>query len=170
MANNNKNGFTIIETAIAAAVLLFGVVGAYAAFSGALEITENIARRIEAVYLAQEGLEIARNIRDNNTLTSKTDSSIKWSEGLVSCREGCEMDYKTRRYDQIMPYKDRSLNINSEGFYGYGQGESAEFRRKITITSVSGSQDVLRVNAEIMWSSGGKPMTFQAQTYFYNWQ
>src|SRR6266404_8976326 len=90
-----EKGFTMIELIVTLAILSFGILGLYSAFTPLLYLTYNISSRFTAAYLAQEGLEIARNIRDNNFVASANDPSVSWSQGLLGCNLGCQADYKT---------------------------------------------------------------------------
>ena len=61
-------GFTIIELIISISILSVAIVGIFSAFSIITILTSDSADRLTGTYLAQEGMEIVRNIRDNNWL------------------------------------------------------------------------------------------------------
>lgn len=159
----------MIELIITIAVLSFGVVGVYSAFVPMIQISKSMSSRLTAAYLAQEGLEITRNIRDNNFI-----EGISWSDGLISCNLGCQADYTTgtpaetfesqlKAYDQ-----DAYLSFNIDGFYGYATSDFySPFRRKITITSPD--DDILEVLVEVFWQYNGKQSSYEASEFLYNW-
>ena len=64
----NKNGFTIIEVIIATSILTIGVLGAFSAIQMIIASTSIISSQLAATYLAQEGIENVRAIRDSNWL------------------------------------------------------------------------------------------------------
>ena len=168
---NNKHGsgagFTIIEIIIAISVLTFGIILVYSAFSTIIVSTYNLSSRFTAAYLAQEGLETVRNLRDTNVINSTT-----WSAGLSGspCDAGCMADYKTETPAQLVPYNDALLGLNDDGFYSYDAGGSPTiFARKITITAVSGTSDILNVDVLVSWSYKGQAFSFDASEYLYNW-
>ena len=70
-------GFTILELIISISLLLFAIIGFISFFVPAIKLTGNFTFHGTADYLAQEGLEIVKNIRDNNIISQTT-----WSEGL----------------------------------------------------------------------------------------
>lgn len=152
-----QHGFTLIELIITIAILSFGIIGVYGAFLPMAGLSGTILSRVTAAYLAQEGFEIVRNIRDSNP----------WPAGLNQCGLGCQTDYKTAA---LKPYNDQLyLNINADGFYGYDQGTATKFKRKITIIQ-AGSPDVLKVDVQVMWDYNGKPMNVEIISYLYNVQ
>ncbi|OGZ63779.1 MAG: hypothetical protein A3A98_00620 [Candidatus Staskawiczbacteria bacterium RIFCSPLOWO2_01_FULL_40_39] len=167
--NSKKNGFTMIELIITIAILSFGIIGVYTAFNPIASLTYTIALRFNAAYLAQEGLEIVRNLRDNNFI-----EEVEWSEGLLICEIGCQADYKTGTSVQtpenaLKAYDDNTfLSLNQDGFYGYDAGGTVtKFKRKITIHRVSG--DVLKASVVVTWNYNGVPYSFDAAEYLYNW-
>lgn len=169
LISKNKAGFTIIELVIAIAILSSGIIGVYGAFYSITKLTSSASLRLTASYLAQEGLEIARNIRDDNFI-----NNASWSAGLENCSQGCQADYKTGTTaqisaNQLQDYDDNNfLKLNADGFYGYDSGVSTPFKRKITITQVSA--DMLKVGMSVMWNYDGQPFSVETEEYLYNWK
>lgn len=165
---NKQRGFTIIELIATIAILSFGILGVYSAFTPFIALNSNISYRLTASYLAQDGLEIIRNIRDNNFVAGRP-----WSQGLLSCSFGCQADYKTGTSgetpaNQLQSYgAGNFLNLNSDGFYSYDAGTPTKFKRQITIAQVS--TDVLHVYVQIFWDYNGQSYTFDTKEYLYNW-
>ena len=151
-----QKGFTLIEIIISIAVLTFGIISVY----GAVALTNNVSLRFNGAYLAQEGLEIIRNFRDNNVI-----SGGAWSSGLTSCSAGCQTDYKA----QLVSYNGAFLGLNSDGFYSYDANSTpTKFQRKITITPAD--NDTLNVDVTVFWSYNGKSFSYQTNGYLYNWK
>jgi type II secretory pathway pseudopilin PulG len=63
---NKKFGFTLIETFVAITILMIVVLGPMALLSNALQDARFIGDEITATYLAQEGVEIMIDDRNNN--------------------------------------------------------------------------------------------------------
>lgn len=167
--NKYHTGFTIVELIITIALLSFGIVGVYGAFYSTIRTNYSSSLRFTATYLAQEGLEIIRNMRDKNVINGAT-----WSSGLTSCLAGCQGDYKTGTpvqtpANQLQTYNANAfLNHNTDGFYSYDAGSATQFKRKITMTQELGS-DTLKVNVVVSWSYNGEPFSTEAEGYLYNW-
>lgn len=149
-------GFTIIELVISVSILSVAIIGIYASFSMMSVLSTEMSDRLIAVYLAQEGLEIVKNIRDTNWMSQDLEAR-SWDEGLSACENepGCEVDYKTNGSAEspVYPWQERFLTTSSDaGFYGYSAGEETKFKRKITINK-SSAPYALRVKAEVFWNS-----------------
>ncbi len=157
---NNKNGFTIIELAIAIFILSLAIVGIYSAFSVMVILTADAVDVLKATYLAQEGMEIVNNIRDSNWIKSSCSSDetdtcdTQWANYIELCSYGCEMDYTTDGVaNPIKDYVGNYLKQDENGFYSYkdtGVGTKyTKFKRKITINLES--THVLRVIVQVSW-------------------
>ena len=162
-------GFTIVELIVTIVILSFGVIGIYGFFHPAISLTSNFTMHSTADYLAQEGLEIVKNIRDNNIL-----QNLNWSQGLSSCTTGCQLDYKTGTLvetlvNRLQTYTGNPLNKNIDGFYSYDTGTATKFKRKITITRpFTSNQNILKVDVLVMWDYNGKPFSYNTLGYIYN--
>ncbi len=162
-------GFTILEILIAIFILVTAIIGIYSTFPRIIVATSIISSRLTAAYLAQEGIEIIRNMRDANWLKNPTDPT-KWNIGLTGCTSGCEADYTTGAVDQttaLRSYTGALLDIDANNFYSYSGGSPTKFKRKITVTSTA--TDVLQVSVLINWEDRGKPYNFTAEEKLYNW-
>jgi prepilin-type N-terminal cleavage/methylation domain-containing protein len=154
-----NKGFTIIELIISIFILAVSTVGVYSAFSIMNILTADAADRLTATYLAQEGMEIVRNIRDTNWLNAGAGAT--WLDGLSACANGCEADYTTGTTAQF-PYPMTNttgdfLYINSNGFYNYAtSGTKTRFQRKIIVAPIpdakGDSSYIVKVTVQVSWS------------------
>jgi len=179
-AKNNK-GFTLIELAIAIFILSIAVIGVYNSFSTVVILTSGASSHFTAAYLAQEGIEIVRNMRDNNWI-----QGLDWENGLsdttTDCSTGCEADYRTgTSLDAgagLTPFgsSGRFLNIKEGSFYTYdatGNVFPTKFKRKITITDVSPALCLtpcdLKVSVLVTWREKEESFSISADEYLYDW-
>ncbi len=165
-------GFTLIETFIAISVLLLAVAGPLTIAARSL-LSASFARdQITAYYLAQEAVELIRNKRDNNTLSSAS----SWISGMESCfgTEGCYVDARTE--DPVFtpcvtsgcPFLYRST---ATGFYSYDTStgtDQSPFIRSVHMTEIS--PDEFSVSVTIAWKTGPLFKSFTIQDNFLNWQ
>ncbi len=155
---NNKS-FTLIEVITAITVLTVGVLGAFTVVQKTANFISTSSLQLRAIYLAQEGVEIARNIRDTNYL-----ESAAWNQGLDP--GDWEADYTNTQTLDFYVDPGRFLKID-QGFYKYfGFGENTKFKRKITITP-DGS-DILNISVEISWQEKGIDKTLVVHENLYN--
>ena len=162
-------GFTLLEVLVALFVIIVGLMGGMSAILKTLTLFSFSSSKLTAAYLAQEGIEIVRNVRDTNWLEARTTSNA-WDEGLDNCSAGCIVDYSYSIItDPNLPaFADQFLNIDGNGFYSYSLGTPTKFQRKIIIQKTG--PDRLDVAVQVIWSEKGKSYTFSSQENLYNWR
>ncbi len=173
-----EKGFTILELIIAVFVLTVGIIGAYVAVQSPLHYANVYKDQLVASYLAQEGVELVRNIRDTNWLQGF--EADDWKAGLVASAgfDGCDSDYFCE-----VDYNDTALlsslvaassgyklRLDDNNFYNYDAGDDlTNFRRKITITpEVYEGEERLRVTVSVFLGDSGSPLV-TAEEVLYNW-
>lgn len=167
-------GFTLLETTVAIFIVVVAIVAAFSAFYRIMVVTSSISSRLTAAYLAQEGIEIIRNIRDTNWLKGSN-----WDSDFNECKSqnGCEADYTTGTGEggtSFRTYSDSPLYI-ANNFYSYKiSGTETKFKRKITIipqkTKEEDEEDnILDVSVLVEWEDRGKEYNFTAEEQLYNW-
>lgn len=176
-----NKGFTIIELIISIFILQFAVIGVFNVFSVVTILTSDSADRLTGFYLAQEGMEIIKNIRDTNWLNIEDNqlAGYTWVDDLTKYGRtghaptdfevsGCEADYKTRTPNEAWPLTTFSgtgnyLCNSGTGFYYYeiaGGGCSpasavSKFKRKIVITPITDvdgdDKHIIKVEVYVAW-------------------
>lgn len=166
-----NKGFTVLEVTVAIFVLTVAVGGSFALIQKTLLGSALVQSKLTAAYLAQEGIELVRNIRDSNWLEDNF-----WDDGLDE--EDWEIDYND---SELSLYSDRYLYIEGAGgFYSYPASPAPEdiqtgFKRKITISKldIPETQDPtdygLKVSVLITWEERGRTYTLEAEEHLYNW-
>lgn len=184
MKTNNKNekvldkgsmneGFTIIESLVAIVILIFVIVGATSAIQTGISSYIFSKDQVAAFYLAQEGFEHVRNLRDENGLKSQN-----WLTGLAAnssdpCYFGnaCYIDAITG-----LPFVrcasvgncPRIRQNSSNGFYGYnGSWTQTPYTREIQLQQVSATE--VSVIVKVSWSKGVMSRQFQIRGNIYDW-
>lgn len=127
-----SNGFSLIESLVAITVLTVGVSSAIATLSQSVGLTPKIRNKVIAAHLAQEGIELVRNIRDNNWMLGNA-----WNAGLNegnigTVLSGC-VQYNNEVFSSCASY---TLKINGD-YYIHSIGTDTVFSREIKITNVS---------------------------------
>lgn len=152
-------GFTLIETMVAVSIIVVGLVSALTLISNSLFYVSNIQDRLVAANLAQEGIELTRNLRDNNWLQDRN-----WNFGLT------DGDYQ-------MAYNQNSLSAytglpllydSNSGFYNYSSGTAASYTRKISITNLSDFE--MRIVSTVTWQRRGAAYNSSAENHLFNWR
>ena len=152
-------GFGLIEIVIAAAIIGATIFSLYSVFVLATKLESQSANKVRANFLAEEGLEALRHLRDRS-----------WSASLAPLSAG--NDYyisfivasSTWRVSQTNPGLVDSLltrkitveNINRDGSFN--------------IVSSGGvlDPDTKKINVEISWPERGATSTIKVSTYLAN--
>src|SRR3989344_654554 len=163
MTNNQQpttnKGFTIIETLVAVAILVAVVVGTMGAVQTAISSYIYSKDQIIAFYLAQEGFEQIRNLRDENRLAGRN-----WLYGIAQySSDACYFGKVciVSPVDALWPVQCSGgtgacpylRQEPAAGFYGYtSTWNDTQFRREITLTSINAEE--ISVNITVSWKKG----------------
>ncbi len=167
-----KNGFTIVESLVAITILVLVVVGTSSAIQTSISSYIFSKDQIIAFYLAQEGFEQIRNIRDGNRLKNPPDP---WLTGIsVPCPFGeyCSADAVTAEVNNCgtQPGSCPMLQQDTETkFFGHdhlGWPDSI-FRREIMLTQISAKE--ISIEVTIYWSKGIVNRQFKAKENLLNY-
>jgi len=177
-----ESGFTLFEVIIAVFILTVGVGGSFVLIQQTLFASLMAQSRLVSAYLAQEGIEIIRNVRDNNWLEQRESLEVPplplWDDGLDNCvpPNCCEADYETDTpllYPPLVTIAGCSfddlnhLNINGDGFYSYSSGTQTKFKRKIFIELVDSSK--IKVSVVVEWRERNRAHQIEVVEHITNW-
>lgn len=159
---NKNKGVTLLETLVAIFVLVTGIVGAFSLIISVMSFTSYNSNKLIASYLAQEGVELVRNIRDTN-----------WQEGWnyydgLSDHTDATIDYNDNYLDAT---RSGELYIGNDGFYDHDNptgGDLTIFTREIS-TNNPISDGFLKIIVNVSWEEKGKPYYVEVIEYLYNW-
>lgn len=161
-----KKGFTLVEVMIAVFIVSLSIGGIFLLIKQTSSYVTATNMRVRGAFLAQEGIEIVRNIRDSNFLKLHAGQPGTWADGLGWCFiGGCSGDYNdTSLSNDII----RVLNLEGGGIYGYGAGQATTFKR--TIVAQGLSVDSFQVTVTVSWTEkGGRTGEIRGSTILYNW-
>lgn len=159
----NSNGFTLVEVLAAMFIMVMGTLGVFGLITRTVAFNSSVNSQLVASYLAQEGLEIVRNMRDANFLKIHKGAGGEWNDGLTACASGCGADYNDLTLGN---FQNTLLKLNN-GFYTYDAGTDTMFTRKIIIDS--GTAELLKVSVDVSWQDKGNTRTIRGATELYNW-
>jgi len=171
----NNKGFTIIESLVAIAILVLAIIGATSAIQTGISSYIFSKNQFTAFYLAQEGFEQVRNLRDENRLKNRN-----WLYGLsVNSSDPCYFGNACT----VNPVESNSpsrctagvgncplLRQNaSTGFFGYNSSwPTTIYRREIILTRINANE--VSVLVTINWSKGLVSRQFRARENILDWQ
>jgi len=157
-----SKGFTIIEVIVAMFILTTGILGTFSFISHYNEYSSLSVMRFTAAYLAQEGIEIVKNIRDGNYLEGNLIDD--WNQGFDTVGNR-EADYTSTT--SLSAYSGNVLNVDNSGFYSYNAGTASPFVRKIQI--VSSNTTSTYISCQVTWTEKGRTHQVTAEEEIYSW-
>lgn len=190
---STKKAFTLIESLVAITILLIATVGPLSIVANSIA-TANLAKdQVVAYYLAQEAIEMVRNIRETNAIVSPAD----WLNNLYpECQSGCAIN----AIDNPTPVPNACANIDSDNCKLYKVENNSNnqiiqvythdslaagampttFHRRIVVTPVSitptgTDDDEAEIQVEVKWKTGSLQglgqidRTFTIKERMYDW-
>ena len=156
--SSSSAGFTLLETIVAVGLIVTGLVAALALITTSLFYISNIQDRLAAANLIAEGIEVARNIRDNNWLQNKV-----WNDGLA------DGDYQAAYSSMsLSSYSGDPLLLDPSGLYNHTSGATTSYVRKISIANLSSYE--IRIIATVTWQRRGTTYSSSAEDHLFNWK
>ena len=171
---NYQSGFSLMEIIVVIFIIVLGLIGVLSLVVQNIQVKDFNQNTLVASQLAQEGLELTRNIRDGNWLASNW-----FGTGLVI--EG-DSDTITIYFDSdnIIIIDNDEVNINEDeailkkdnkGFYTHSVGDDTIFRRVVELKNDNTENlAMIKVSSIVQWSNRGKTHQYQADTIFYDWR
>lgn len=152
-----SQGFTLLETLVAIFIIIVALAGVFGLVARLTFTATLSSAQLTAAYLAQEGIEIVRNIRDTNYLMGTA-----WDSNLPPGEFGA--DYTTQGFPDF-DCNNKNLKFDSS-FYGCTTDSDTKFKRKITIMP---NGDILEVSVEVTWQHRGRDLKVTAKENLYKW-
>lgn len=202
MKNKRKNsprrasrGFTILETLVAIAILVIAITGPMVFAQQSLRAARLSRDQVTAFYLAQDAIEFAKHIRDENSLT---DFRSNWLVGLEECFAtdadpdigGCQISASEWSggstggavdacpNSAICPLYEQDTNGGAGRLYGiFGGGASqSRFSRRVKIMTPEGDDPAVEteeviVEVRVSWNTTGidSDREVLVREHIYNW-
>ncbi|MDO8663851.1 MAG: hypothetical protein Q7K28_03420 [Candidatus Wildermuthbacteria bacterium] len=168
-----NSGFTLIEVLTAIFFVTVGAGGVFTLASQANVSSQINSQKLVASYLAQEGVELVRNIRDTNFINIyRGVPSASWDSNLPEVST-----YKADYRSASLPDSSCGDYLKFNGnFYVCSADQAGEFQRKITISDKTelsdpkdGIPDRMKVAVEVSWSERGRSHKVAVQELLYKW-
>lgn len=195
-AHGRNAGFTLLETIVALAILSAAIVGPMSLVSSGITSLRTSKNRVIASYLAQEGVEVVRLVKENNALLGYIDNSApcdmippfdsKWNSGVCpGVWQAYINDNQIENSGFALKTDDGNpllLDPGNPGLYNHRFGNPTIFTRRVEISvpagpevdSVSGlsilPEDMLDAEVIVSWRDGLGAREVILTERFYNWQ
>lgn len=163
-----------MEVIVAVGVLLMAVSASAGLVLDSLQSVNRAQNRVIAAYLAQEAIEVTRNIRDTNWI-----EGVGFSDGLNPGASDQCVDYDAPGDTLVNPCSNHALYWDrTPGVYTHDSGGNNEltiFERRINVQSINnpetpiGVDDILQVQATVSWL-GPDSGSITVETRLYDWR
>lgn len=160
-------GFTLLETLVAVAILIMSLLGPFSIAQQSLKSAYYARDQVTAYYLAQEGIEFVRAVRDQNYLTGND-----WLVGIDTTCTGvpCVVDYPNFTYAACPNGVCPPLKVsNTGGLFNNESGTVSPFTRQVMLTTSPTNPALMIVSVTISWKSAGVSRIFTLQERIFNW-
>lgn len=162
-----ESGFTLVEVLVS--VFIFSVVltstsyALNANLSNAILVKDNFL----ASGFAQEGVEIMRNLRDEDWFAARLFGSFGASDVLP------DGDYRVQ-WDSTVPTPIIGGDVplkkdQTSGFFGYTTGNNTIFYRRINVTTITPNVEK-RLVVTISWREGKADKSLSTEEHLFNWK
>lgn len=165
--SKNQPGFSLLEVMTVLFIIAVGMIGMLALIVQNIQ-TERVNRgNLIACQLAQEGIELIRQARDNNWRAERS-----WLSDLSD--GNYKMDYLMATPTPIETVSEGIMLLDG-GFYRNYASEEARipaletnFYRVINLSNLSADSE--QVTAAVTWSERGHNYDCSLETLLYNWR
>ncbi len=164
---HNQSGFSIVEIMVVFVVINIGLMGIMSLVTQNIQVSSLNRYELIASHLAQEGIELVKNIRDENWI-----NGIIWTGDSVSNNILQSPAYAIDK-DNIYPspdtidHVDAGLKIDVNGFYNHSSGSQTAFSRLITVIDYD---DHIEVESMVQWQERGQTRNYVTSVILYDWR
>ncbi len=154
----------MVEGLVALLVLSLGLIPAFGIILVANNFVFSIRNNLIAANLAQEGVEVARALRDANRFSGRAfDFGLGNGSYLVEWNSNSLLPVGSNPF----------LKVSSQGLYNYSSGTNTIFRRRLLVTKIDpgGCNCELRVVSEITWvERKGVTKVVNVESHLFDWR
>jgi type II secretory pathway pseudopilin PulG len=165
-------GFTLVETLVAISIFSLSILGLISVLSQGIANINYAKQRMVAEYLAQEGVEYVRNVRDNYVIYNPTSGQTGWNNfNLFSCTAESPCGYNTASYPGYLcsdAGRTCKLYINNGSYDSDpANGIDSGFTRTILFTTINANER--RISVNVSWTQGSGIKTVTLSEDVFNW-
>lgn len=164
----NKNGFSLMEIIVVLFIVSTTLLGIVSLIIQNIQVQSVNKNNLIASSLAQEGIEIIRQVRDLNWRNSENfDNNL--SDGLY------RVDYREPMTFAVSDNSQTKIYLKN-GFYVNNSGSETGlvptiFSRQIVITRLNSySGKPLQVRSIVSWVDHKTPYRYELQTLLFDWR
>lgn len=173
-----NKAFTLVETLVAISIFTVSLLGIMSVLASSIANINYAKRKMVATYLAQEGIEYVRNMRDTYVLYPGN-SWDKFKIKLIPCNKNSECGINdllpatdTRFTFKCSASSKCNLYINDNGSYSTQSGTDSGFVRKIWMIPITDANDgvnEVKIFSKVEWTQGSGLYSITFSENLFNW-
>jgi len=156
----SRRGFTIVEIITVLFIVSVGLVGVLSLIIKNIQSQNYNKNSLIAYQLAQEGIELVREVRDTNWKLLQS-FNYNLADGTYY------LDYL-----DIVPVASAApepLYLSGTGYYSHDpSGTASGFNRLVTIETIDASS--IRVTSSVSWQIRNQDFNYDLETILYDWK
>ncbi len=186
--NTKKDGFTLVETLVALLIFTVSILSVMSVLTSGISNTTYVKQKTTAGYLAQEGIEYIRNMRDTFAIYDASGAQTGWTSFVdyllgASCdrADGCYFNNSGLDYNDPSQPMTRLIvtgcngscpNLKYDpqtGKYDYASvsGVDSGLSRKISITQIDANE--IQISSTVYWQQGSGSYNITFTEHLFNW-
>ena len=154
--SKKNSGFSFLETIISVFLISIGMIAVVGLMVNALRESMDSRDQVVATLLSQEGIELVRNLRDNNWVNDRDsfDSSVGFPN---SSRSDCRIDSTVSAISCgsgsfVLKLGDEGGDSRYRKLYSYNHGNDTKFQRKLYINYDNDSEkNMAEITSMVAW-------------------
>jgi len=165
-------GFSLVEEMVSLYILIVGILGVIILTTTTTKAGAMSSSKLIAANLAQEGIEVVRNIRDLNYENPEGCAWTCWHAAVSAALGSYLVQYDDTA---LRPFADTPLLYNpTSGLYSYTSGSASKynFKRVITLadTNPPNSGTSTKIVSTVTWTANGQSHSLVVEDDFWNWR
>ncbi len=155
-SSEHKRGFTLIEALVAIFILSASITALMTVVSQSIFNSTYIKNKAVGISLAQEGVELVRNIQDSALLVSDyasfDDLGTDMFQACMFNDTTCTIDPLSLSVETCPGQECPPIRISDTGYFNYTFGEVSPFTRSIKMASTGPDSGYVKVT--VSWMQG----------------
>jgi len=165
-------GFTLVETLIAISIFSVSIIALMSILGGGISNANSAKTKIIASYLAQEGIEYIRNMRETYVLYPINGTWDSFRTEISSCTSAnsCGFDNSVFPPDVFLCSSHTNqckLYVNNGNYNSNSIGVNSGFVRKIQAIAVNSNE--VKISSVVSWTQGSGSYNVTLSENLFNW-
>lgn len=167
----NIRAFSLLETIAVLFIVSIGLVSILSVTVDSVRAQNLNKNSLVAYHLAEEGLELVKNVRDTNFIQNSTTTPVAWNRYIEAGKY--RLDFANFQPVAVADISEARLQISNDeeanpGFYIHNVSfPDSMFSRMVTITSSTTASST--VSSLVEWMDQGQTYQVELKSILYDW-